>query len=110
MGIIDKVMAGTNSVGNSSNTGVSADDFRIKLITNLGTGNVLDRLINWVGIIAGIVAFFYLVYGGFIYITAAGNPESAKKGGQAIVNAIIGLVVIALAYGILQWIKTSFGI
>jgi len=50
--------------------------------------------------IAGIVAFFYLVYSGFVYLTAGGNPDAAKKGQQGILNAVIGIVIIGIAYGL----------
>ena len=76
------------------------------LITNFSMNDLMDTIIGWVFVIAGIVAFFYLLYSGFIYLTAGGNPDAAKKGQQGILNAIIGLVIIALAYGIIAAITT----
>ncbi len=69
---------------------------------------LLGKVTNWVFIIAGIVAFFYLIYSGFIYLTAGGNPDAAKKGQQGILNAIIGVVIITLAYGIVTAIGGFF--
>lgn len=78
-------------------------------LTNLGAraltqDEIVALSMKWVGGIAGIIAFLFLVYGGFMYLTAAGNAEQSKKGGQAIINAIIGLIIIALAYGITTYI------
>jgi len=56
------------------------------------------RIINWISVIAAVLAIIYLVYSGIIYITAAGNPDAAKKGQQGVINAIIGIVIIVLAY------------
>lgn len=55
--------------------------------------------------VAGALAVIYLIYSGILYITAAGNPDNAKKGQQGIVNAIIGIVVIVLAYVIVAAIS-----
>jgi len=63
---------------------------------------LLNIVITWVGIIAGVIAFFYLVIGAFMYLTAGGNEDGAKKGQQAIINAIIGLLIITLSWGILS--------
>jgi len=67
---------------------------------------------TWQGLVTGIIgvmlmfagglAVIYLIYSGILYITAAGNPDSAKKGQQGIINAIIGIVIIVLAYVILR--------
>jgi hypothetical protein len=54
---------------------------------------------------AGVVAVIILVIGGFWYITSAGNEEQAEKGKKAIINAIIGLVVVILAYAIVTIIS-----
>lgn len=62
--------------------------------------SILDNAMPLVFMIAGIVAFIYIVYSGFIFITAAGNPDATKKGTQGIVNGIIGLVIVFSAYGI----------
>jgi hypothetical protein len=42
-----------------------------------------------------------LILGGFWYITSAGNEALATKGKQTVINAIIGIVIIILAYVVL---------
>ena len=64
--------------------------------------NLISTAINWISILAGIIAFFYLVWAGFQYVTSAGNADAAKKGQQGIINAIIGIVVIVMAYAIVR--------
>jgi len=63
--------------------------------------NVID-LILWV---AAIIAIIYLIYSGILYLTAAGNPDSAKKGQQGIINAVIGIVIISLVWVIARAIS-----
>lgn len=57
--------------------------------------------IDIIALVAGIIAFFYLVYSGILYLTAAGNPDAAKKGQQGLINAIIGIVIIVAAWAII---------
>ena len=56
---------------------------------------------NLIALVAGMIAFIYLVYSGILYLTAAGNPDSAKKGQQGIINAIIGIIIIVAAWAII---------
>ena len=77
-------------------------------ITMLGSGSlgqIINRVVGWVLILAGVIAVIYLIYGGLLYITAAGDAEKATKGRTALINAIIGIIIIALAYLIVVWVN-----
>ncbi|MCL5407153.1 MAG: pilin [Patescibacteria group bacterium] len=65
---------------------------------------IITRVLGFVLLIAGAIAVIYLIYGGLLYITAGGDAEKATKGRTALVNAIIGIVIIALAYVIVGWV------
>jgi hypothetical protein len=64
--------------------------------------SIFRLIINWALAIAFIAAVIVLIYGGFLYITSAGNADQAKKGTTAIQNALIGIVIIVLSYVIVQ--------
>ena len=49
-----------------------------------------------------IIAVIFLVIGGFRYIVSQGNEEGVEKAKGTIVNAIIGIVVVLLAWIVLQ--------
>jgi hypothetical protein len=51
---------------------------------------------------SGVVAALFLIVGGFLYLTSAGNEEQTEKGKKILVNSVIGLVVIILAYAIVS--------
>ena len=51
---------------------------------------------------SGVVAALFLIVGGFLYVTSAGNEEAAEKGKKILINSVIGLVVIILAYAIVS--------
>jgi hypothetical protein len=63
---------------------------------------IFRLVINWALAIAFIAAVIILIYGGFLYITSAGNTEQSGKGKTAIYNALIGIVIIVLSYTIVQ--------
>ncbi len=67
-----------------------------------GLGEIFVTVINWALALGFILAVIFLIYGGFRYILAGGNEESAKAGRQAIFNALIGVVIIVLSYVIVQ--------
>jgi hypothetical protein len=58
-------------------------------------------------IIAGTLAFGSVVYGGFKYATSAGNASSQSEGRSWIWSALLGLILLASAYIILQTINPN---
>ncbi len=82
------------------------------LIIKMPTGGAsvwgyVATFINVALLVAGVVAVVYLIYGGLLYITAGGDAEKATKGRTAIVNAIIGIIIIALAFLIVLYINNN---
>lgn len=67
-----------------------------------------DNFIKWLlpnllAIIGG-VAFLIMIWGGIQIITAAGNPDKIKAGGQMITSAITGLLFTIFSLFILRLI------
>lgn len=66
---------------------------------------VIMNVANTILWVAGAVAVIYLIYGGILYITSAGDEAKTKIGKQAVVNAVIGIAIIFAALLIIQWVK-----
>lgn len=68
--------------------------------------------IVWASIflIAGIFTLIYLLYGGFRYITATGDPKSAEEARKIISNAIIGLAILSVSYGVVSLLSAILGV
>ena len=67
--------------------------------------NVNELLVNVIKILLGVafaVALLFVIVGGFMYMTSAGNEDQAKKGRTTLINAVIGIVLIVLAYAIIS--------
>ncbi len=75
-----------------------------------GLGPLISAGINAVIIIAGLLVFVYLVWGGIEWLTSGGDKEKYESARNRITAAVIGLVIVVAAYAIMQLIGTFLGI
>ena len=71
-------------------------------------GLLLDMITGFLNV-AGIIAVLMIIIGGFKYITAAGNDEQATQAKTTLQWAVIGVIVIILAYVITKATAAFFG-
>ena len=70
------------------------DDVRDMAVT------IIKYLITFLGIIAVVI----ILYGGFVWMTAAGNDDRVTKAKSIIVAGIIGLVIVIAAFAIVTFV------
>ena len=58
----------------------------------------MEYIIRFLIIGAGIVVFGTLVYGGFLWMTSAGEPLKLQKSKQRLISSVAGLVVVVSSY------------
>ncbi|MBI5530691.1 MAG: hypothetical protein HY918_04295 [Candidatus Doudnabacteria bacterium] len=63
---------------------------------------LIANVIRLMLLFAGAIAVVFVIIGGYQYLTSAGNEETAEKGRKTLTNAIIGVVIIILAYVIIN--------
>ncbi|HSX08472.1 MAG TPA: hypothetical protein VLG11_06300 [Candidatus Saccharimonadales bacterium] len=68
---------------------------------------IVTTIVNYLSIIVGLLAVIMLIYGGLKYITSGGDSSKAASARSAIVYAVIGLVIVALAQVIVQFVLTK---
>ena len=74
-------------------------------ITGIDSPNqLIGQIINGVLGIVGSLALVMFIYGGFVWMLAAGSNEKVQKGKDILVWATIGLVVIFAAFAIVDFI------
>ncbi len=78
--------------------------------TYTGAGSLLNTILPNVYVIAGLVIFLMLVFGGFTIISNAGDPDKTKEGSKIITSAIMGFVVLFASYWIIQIIQVVTGV
>lgn len=72
-----------------------------------------DLLNNFVGlmiVLAAVVAFFFLLYGGIRWITSQGDKERMTAAQNTITAALVGLIVVFAAWAIMKLLEAFFGI
>lgn len=55
----------------------------------------------------GYLAAFYLIYGGFLFMTSTGDPADAAKARKTMINAIAGLGISIVAVVVINFIFTK---
>ena len=68
---------------------------------------VAQNIINTVIGISSTVALVFIIIGGVKYMTANGDSGKITKAKDTILYAVIGLIVCALSYGIVNWIIST---
>lgn len=54
--------------------------------------------------LGGLIAFLFIIYGGFTIATSSGQPDKLKNGQELIVGAISGLLLIIFAVVLLEFV------
>lgn len=65
--------------------------------------NIVDIALS----VVGYIAFFFILYGGFQFLTGGNNPSQIEKARKTILNAVVGLII---ALGAVAIINLVFGI
>jgi len=69
----------------------------------------LSNMIGVITIIGGLFFVFYFVMGGLNWITAGGEQGKIVKARDQMIQAVIGMVVIVISYGLIGIIGAFLG-
>lgn len=69
-----------------------------------GPGGLISDITTIVSVVAGIVAVVMVMYGGYLYITSAGDSNKIQEAKKTLAWSFIGLVVIVLARSIIVFV------
>ncbi|MFC1625591.1 hypothetical protein ACFL1Q_00915 [Patescibacteria group bacterium] len=77
-----------------------------------GVGELVSLIIQIAFIVAGLAILVFFILGGIGIIAGAGSndPQKIEKGKQSATSALIGFVVVFVAYWIVQLIELWTGI
>jgi TRAP-type C4-dicarboxylate transport system permease small subunit len=80
--------------------------------TYTSLGSITNSFLKTSLTVAGIIFLCLLIFGGFNLIIGAGDndPKKAAQSQAIVTNAIIGFLVVILAYFIIQVIETVTGL
>lgn len=65
---------------------------------------VIGRLISAALSLVGAIFFVMFLWGGWLWMSAGGDAAKVKKATTTLVNAVIGLIIVAAAYGVTSFV------
>ncbi|MFH1244499.1 MAG: hypothetical protein V1487_02940 [bacterium] len=71
-------------------------------------GGIASTLLPYALTLAGLVLFGMLIGGGFTMLTGAADKESQEKGKKMVTSALVGFIIIFLAYWLAQILQVIF--
>ena len=75
-------------------SGLGTQDLRVTIM------NIVRYALGFLGVVAIVI----ILYGGYVWMTAAGNAEKIETAKRILINAVIGLVIIFSAFMITSFI------
>ena len=92
-------------------SGVCVNDFGGRKAAELKLGEdttdirtEINRVINVFLSFLAIVGIILIIYGGILWATASGNEEQTAKARKTIIAAVIGLIIIGIAWTIVSYV------
>lgn len=70
----------------------------------------IKDIFSWASIVAGLVFVVLFLVGGIQYLTAAGNDEASGKAKKLLVDAVVGLLIVLIAYAVGNWVIQLVGL
>ncbi|MBQ1344578.1 hypothetical protein IIY59_02530 [Candidatus Saccharibacteria bacterium] len=75
-----------------------------------GSDTLVKDVITTLVWIVGIASVIVIIYGGILFTTSAGDSGKVKKGKDAILYGIVGLLIAILAYVIVGFVFQNIGV
>ena len=97
----EKTVRVGESVSALSECNVEKTDGDRSLMSNVA------MLINVFASVMGFLAVGMIVYGGFMLLTAQGDPARIKRGKDVVLYSVIGVILVMLAYAIVNFVMNS---
>lgn len=100
MSLISQVYAAASTIGVAQPSGIKITDI----------GKLISSAVSVVIIVAGILAFAFLVIGGIEWLTSGGDKAKTEVARNRITAALVGLAIIAASWALMQLVSYFFGI
>lgn len=104
------VSAQANIDGNlcaGSNLSVTGDTNCDDSSTGETIDGIIETIINIFSLVVGVIAVVMIIIGGLRYITSGGDSGNVTGAKNTILYAVVGLVIVALAQVIVQFVLSN---
>lgn len=92
----------------ANNNPLKGSEQELGIPTTAADTAALATILDMVYMIAAVVAVIVVVVAGIQYSTSTGDPQSVTRAKNAIIYAIAGLVVVAMAFVITSFVLGRF--
>lgn len=99
----------TAMVASATSVGAQIDDIDVGQGFFSNIGELINNLLRFVMVIAALLVFMYLIWGGIEWITSGGDKGKTESARNKITAAVIGLIVLAASYAILLIVLRFIG-
>ncbi|MFH0956083.1 MAG: hypothetical protein V1801_02640 [Candidatus Falkowbacteria bacterium] len=76
-------------------------------IENSNLSSMIGKIVGAALSFLGVVFFILIIYGGYMWMFSMGNEQTAGKAKDIIIAAVIGLVIVLMAYAITFFLGTN---
>ena len=76
----------------------------------LGNADLKKTVLNIVQMVLGLMALIAVVlviYGGFVWLTSAGNEDNIEKAKRIISAAVVGIIIVLLAWAVVIFVTRT---
>lgn len=99
-------IGGSLCEGANLQVGAECDD---EVATDQSINDLLATVINFISLVVGVIAVIMIIIGGVKYITSGGDSGNVTGAKNTILYAVIGLVIVALAQLIVNFVLNTAG-
>jgi len=85
--------------------GLLGDDVKLPHYT---PGQVLGGVLDVFYFVAGVAAVVVIIIAGYYFVTGGSDPATVAKAKNAILYAVVGLIIIIIAFSITNFIVGAF--
>lgn len=83
---------------------------KLTTVANVGIIAIVRTIIQFILVVAFVIAFIMLLIGGIRWILAGGDEKSVEKARNTITAALIGLVIVLVAFALIKLVEQFFGV
>ena len=67
-----------------------------------GLRGIVLTIVNFFLTFLGLLAVIMVIYGGFLYVSSAGNEENVNKAKKILLYAVLGIVIIIVSFALVN--------
>lgn len=102
------VAASLNNNVNGTGDGDMWDIFKNSFGAGKSVQDIIKVVVNLLLYLTGTVAVIMVIFSGYQFVTAAGDVDKVKKAKGALLYSVIGIVIVTLAYTIVNFVLGLF--